>query len=338
MPSAVQSRQSAGVGALPAEQFDLWNALVDKSPHGTVFHKTWWLEATGSEFEILGCWNEQGELSAGIPLVRKRKNGLTLCHSPVLTPYLGPVFDTSAGCAREKLYLMRSQGELLARGISRFDSFCQIVGAAAPDLQGFLWAGFHAELGYTFRFDAGTSAEQALREAARTHRQKLNPKRNPDVVLQRGFDTAALLELNRLTFARQGRSLPYSQSTVERLAQAAAQHQCGVIYVARARSEQPLSAIFVVHDVRACYQIVSGIDWNEHNSDAGLLTTWSAIHDALEAGRAFDFEGSRIRGVEQYYRRWGAPAKPTWKLHKAGSLRGRIATFFSNGRNGKGTS
>lgn len=333
--TAVQTRKEALVDRLRPDQYELWDALVDRSPHGTVFHKAWWLAATGSQFEILGCWNEQGELSAGIPLFRKRKNGLTLCHSPSLTPYLGPVFDLSGATrTRDKIYLMRSQGELLARSIQGFDTFCQIAGTDAPDLQGFLWAGFHVELGYTFRFDPRTTVGDALQEAARTHRQKLNPRRNGWITMERGSDIAALMELNRRTFSRKGRPVPYSESMVRALAQSAVERGCGVIYVARGREQQPLSAVFVVHDSRASYQIVSGIEWSDHNPDAGYVTTWAAIQDALEAGRAFDFEGSRIRGVEQYYRRWGAPAKPTWKLKKAGSLRGRLATILFNSVNG----
>lgn len=333
--SALQIRKEVEVDKLRPDQYEQWNALIDKSPHGTVFHKTWWLAAAGREFEIFGCWSEQGELSAGIPLFRKRKNGLTLCHSPALTPYLGPVFDLSgADRVRDRIYLMRSQGELLARSIRGFDTFCQIAGTEAPDLQGFLWAGFHAELAYTFRFDAGTTVDDALQQAARTHKQKLNPKRNGWIEMERGSDVGALIELNRRTFSRKGRSVPYSESMLQGLVQSAAEQGCGTIYVARGHERRPLSAIFVVHDSRASYQIVSGIDWDDHNPDAGYVTTWAAIQDALEAGRAFDFEGSRIRGVEQYYRRWGAPAKPIWKLKKAGSLRGRVATILFNSVNG----
>jgi Acetyltransferase (GNAT) domain len=334
--SATQARKELHVDTLSKDQLPLWDSLVDKSPHGTVFHKTWWLQAAGCDFEILGCWNQQGELSAGIPLPRKKRGGLTLCHSPALTPYLGPVFDLAeADSARDKLYLMRSRGESLARAVHPFDSFCQIAGTEAPDFQGFLWAGFHVEIGYTFRFGAGTTPEQVFRDAARTHRQRLNPKRNEGISIECGSDVSALLELNRSTFSRQGRSAPYSESLVRDLFDAAAAHDCGVVYVARGPRGRPLSSIFVVRDSRASYQIVSGIDWNEHNMDAGYLATWQAIRDALDSGRAFDFEGSRIRGVEQYYRRWGAPAMPTWTLRKVGTWRGRVATALLNGVNGK---
>jgi Acetyltransferase (GNAT) domain len=336
MPSSVANvRGELQVNVLREDQFALWDALVEKSPHGTVFHNSWWLAASGWDFEILGCWNQEGDLSAGIPLPRKKRGGLTLCHPPALTPYLGPIFDLSqADCARDTLYLMRSQGEALARAIHPFDSFCQVAGAAAPDFQGFLWTGFHVELGYTFRFSSGTTSEQALREAARSHRQKLNPKRHEGFSIECGSDVPALLELSRSTFSRQGRAAPYSESLVRDLFAAAAARQSGAIYVVRAPDRRPLSSIFVVRDSRASYQIVSGIDWNEHNADAGYLATWQAIRDALDSGRAFDFEGSRIRGVEQYYRRWGAPAVPTWTLRKTATWRGRVATAFFNGVNG----
>lgn len=320
---------------LAPKQFESWNALVERSPHGTVFHYSWWLEATGQDFQILGCWDREGQLQSGIPLPRKKKAGLNLYHAPPLTPYLGPIFDvTACGSVRDKLYVMRSQGEALANAIDGFDSFSQIAGTDAPDFQGFMWAGFHVEAGYTFRFEAGTTADQAWNEIARTHRQKLKPERGEETIVDISDDISILVELNRSTFSRQNRSVPYSEDMVHSLFRAASGRRSGQLYVARDSNKTPLASLFVVSDHRASYQIISGVDWNARNSSAGHMTTWRAIADALEAGRAFDFEGSRIRGVEQYYRRWGAPAKPTWVLRKVGSLRGRLGTLFVNGWNG----
>lgn len=331
----VQKPQELAVELLHSEQFELWNSLVSKSPHGTIFHNSWWLEATGYEFDILGCWNRDGQLQSGIPLPRKKRAGLTLYHAPALTPYLGPVFDlSSCGSERDRLYVMRSQGEALAHAVGGFDSFSQIAGTAGPDLQGFMWAGFHAEVAYTFRFEGGTTADAAWREVARTHRQKLKPERGEEIVVDSCSDVSVLIELNRSTFSRQERVAPYSESMVRSLFRVAAERNSCMLYVARGSQGRPLASLFVVNDSRASYQIISGIDWNERNSSAGHLTTWRAIADALQAGRAFDFEGSRIRGVEQYYRRWGAPAKPIWILRKSGSLRGKLSTLFANGWNG----
>lgn len=319
--------KNAGVGLLSPEHFEQWDALVSLSPHGTVFHYSWWLQATASEFKILGYWNDNGELVGGIPLPFKRRAGLTLYHAPQLTPYLGPIFDlTSVDKTAERLLIMREVGEHLARAIRGFDSLAYTAGAAAPDLQGFLWADFRADLGYTFRIEAGTTVDQAFQQISRTHRQKLN--KSAEYIIETADDVSVLSNLSNQTFERQGIARPYSEAYLHRLWHEAHKRNRGVVYTARDLNGRYAAALFIVYDYRASYQIVSGVDMAVPNSPAGGLLTWRGICDALNAGRTFDFEGSRIRGVEQYYRRWGGQAHPVWHLKKSGSLRGTIAKLF----------
>jgi hypothetical protein len=315
---------STGIALLSPSEFRQWDALVSISPHGTVFHYSWWLEATSTEFKILGCWDGDGNLIGGIPLPFKRKAGFVLYHSPCLTPYLGPVFDlTDAETDGEKLSVMRVCGERLARGIQGFDSFSTIAGAAAPDLQGFLWAGFRAGLTYTFRIAASTAQDKAFQQITRTHRQKL--KKAAQYIVETGDDVASLSQLSGQTFERQGVERPYDEAYLRRLWEQVSQRGRGILYTARDLTGRPVASLFVVNDNRTSYQIVSGVDISQRDSPAGYLLTWRAICDTLNAGRTFDFEGSRIRGVEQYYRRWGAQAHPVWHLEKTGSFRGLLA-------------
>lgn len=323
------------VSILNSDQFQDWDALVTRSPHGTVFHHSWWLEGTGADFDILGCWDENKKLVAGIPLPRKKRAGLVLYHSPRLTPYLGPIFDlTGANGCSEKLSRMRRDGERLAMAIEGFDSFLYTVPSIGPDLQGFLWAEFQAEMAYTFRFDASTTSENVWEQMVRTHRQKL--KKQTQYVVESSDDIRALATLSSQTFERQGIACPFDENYLRALWSAVSKRGRANLYVAREPNGRPIAALFVVHDDRTSYQIVSGVDMNLPNCPAGYLLTWRAISDALGAGRAFDFEGSRVRGVEQYYRRWGAPAYPVWKLKKTGSLRGLLASAVFHGIYGAG--
>src|SRR5665213_538448 len=321
--------KTVGVATLAPEQFEQWDALVSLSPHGTVFHYSWWLQATGSEFKILGYWDENGNLIGGMPLPFKRRAGLTLYHAPPLSPYLGPIFDlTAVDKTPDRLLIMRDIGEQLARAIRGFDSLSYTAGAAAPDLQGFLWADFRADLGYTFRIDGGTTVDQAFQQISRTHRQKLN--KSSEYLIETADDVTVLSKLSNQTFERQGIARPYSENYLHRLWQEASKRNRGVIYTARDLNGRYAAALFIVYDYRASYQIVSGVDMAVPNSPAGGLLTWRGICDALNAGRTFDFEGSRIRGVEQYYRRWGGQAHPVWHLKKTGSLRGSLAKLVLN--------
>jgi len=303
-----------------------WDTLVSESPHGTVFHHSWWLAATASSFRILVVRNEEGALVGGLPLPSKSLGGLRLLHSPALTPYLGPVFNLSgADGVCEQLHLMRSGGEALARAIGPFDSFRYIAGANAPDLQGFLWAGFSASLAYTFRFSSKQSVSEIGKSMTRTHMQKLTKAKRLNLDVSREGTLETLLELNRMTFERKGTAAPFDAGLVLRLWEAAQARGRADLYVAKTEKKQPVAALLTVHDERTTYQIISGFNPGFPDVPGQNLVLWTAIQDAMEAGRNYDFEGSSLRGVEAFYRRWGCQAVPVWRIEKTGSIRGTLA-------------
>ena len=337
--SAVASEvgKNAHPEILRPEEYERWDALVDRSPHGTVFHYSWWLEATGYDFEILVSRDERGELVAGIPLPRKKRKGLTLFHSPMLTPYLGPVFDIACTLhSSKRLSLMRGVGESLARAIAGYDSFLYHTATAAPDLQGFLWAGYRVELAsYTFRFEAGTSENQILQGMAKHHQRNLAKAQRRQRMVDTENKIDVLMELNRKTYIRQGVSMPYPEELPRRLWAAARAHGKVNIYVSGTTTGVPVAALLVVHDARTAYQIVAGINPEVEHLGGSNLVEWHAIQDALRAGRAFDFEGSSLRGVELYYRRWGGMTQPIWRLVKVKTLQGALAWLWVRWRHGR---
>lgn len=314
---------------LPRADFQEWNNLVDKSPHGTVFHYSWWLETTADNLSILVIRDKMGTLLGGIPLPCRRRPGLRLLHNPPLTPYLGPIFDvSSADNNADKLYMMRTYGELLARHIESFDSFRYLAGASAPDLQGFLWSGFRVHLAYTFRFQAGTTPDDVAATMTRTHFQKVAKARRLGVRITQDQDTAELVRLNQRVFARQGLQPPYSRDLVERLWTQAHSKGNARIYVARMPDGTPSAALLTFYDRRVTYQIVSGVNPDLRDVPGSYLVLWQALEDTLLAGRDFDFEGSGLRGVECFYRRWGGKAMPVWRIEKVGSWRGAAMHFL----------
>lgn len=324
-PAGPVPQQKPHCEFLSEAEYPIWDALVSKSPHGTVFHHSWWLAATGSSFRILVVRDEGGGLVGGLPLPAKSARGLNLLHSPALTPYLGPIFDVSKEDGTcDQLHLMRSCGEALAQAIGAFDSFRQIAGAAGPDLQGFLWAGFNASLAYTFRFSSKQSVGEISKAMTRTHTQKLTKAKRLNLEVSRHGRVETLIELNRMTFDRKKTAVPFDAGLVLRLWEAAYSRGSANLYVATGE-KVPIAALLTVHDERTTYQIVSGFNPAFPDLPGQNLVLWTALQDAIEAGRNYDFEGSSLRGVETFYRRWGCDAVPVWKLEKTGSLRGALA-------------
>ena len=310
---------------LRLEDYTEWDDLVDRSPHGTIFHYSWWLQTTAADFSILGVWNERDKLVAGLPIPIQRRSGLRLMHSPVLTPYLGPVFDLSGTenvC--DRLHFMRSHGELLAKNVKSFDSFRCAAGACAPDLQGFLWAGFRVGLAFTFRFPCTHTPDQITAGMTRTHLQKLRKATRSNLHVACDGAIEDLIDLNRKTYEKQGLNPPCSPNYISRLWNAVHSRERARLYVARTSDDRPAAALLTVHDTRTTYQIVSGANLELSECHGAYLVLWHALQDALLAGRDFDFEGSSLRGVECFYRRWGANAVPVWRIEKSGSWRGSL--------------
>ena len=324
-PSIQKLQKGNTCHVLAAGEYAEWDDLVDRSPHGTVFHYSWWLRTNASEFEILGVRNEQGLLIAGLPIPYQRRIGLKLLHSPLLTPFLGPIFDLSGeeGIC-DRLHFMRSNGELLANHVYSFDSFRYIAGASAPDLQGFLWAGFHVELAYTFRIPSTLSPDQITAGMTRTHLQKLKKAMRLNLTMVRNEGIEDLISLNRTTFEKQQMKPAYSPEFVRRLWNSAYAQDRADLYVARTSDDKPAAALLTVHDKRTTYQIVSGVNLELRDVPGSYLVLWHALQDAILAGRDFDFEGSSLRGVEPFYRRWGASAVPIWRITKSGTWRGDL--------------
>lgn len=320
---------------LQREDYPEWDDLIDKSPHGTIFHYSWWLQTTATNFSILVIRNEGGAIIAGMPIPRERRPGLKLLCSPSLTPYLGPVFDLSSmDNTCDRLHFMRSNGEILARNIESFDSVRYVAGPSAPDLQGFLWAGYRVHLAYTFRFRSTHTLEQVTAGMTRTHQQKLTQASRLKLRVFRDDGLDDLIALNRVACAKQRLKPVCSPDFLRRLWNAAYSQERAHLYVARASDDNPVAALLAVHDNRTTYQIVSGVNPEFHDTPGAHLVLWNALQDTLVAGRdfGFGFEGSSLRGIECFYRRWGAMAVPIWRIEKAGSWRGGLFQSLADRR------
>ena len=79
------------VRLLTEDERSLWDNYVDESPQGTVFHKSFWLEASGRKYVIYGYFRG-GELYAGICLTYITKFGINVASQPEMTPYSGVLF------------------------------------------------------------------------------------------------------------------------------------------------------------------------------------------------------------------------------------------------------
>ena len=139
------------VRKLDANEYDAWDEFVAKSPQGTLFHKSYWLRASGKEFGIYGYFKGE-ELFAGLPIVcGVSRLGIKFESLPPLTPYLGVIFRESEAKYVKRISDEKEMSRAIAASIKEdFDSIYFNFTPFSVDLQPFIWEGFSSGVRYTY--------------------------------------------------------------------------------------------------------------------------------------------------------------------------------------------
>ena len=116
-------------------------------------------------------------------------------------------------------------------------------------------------------------------------------------------------------FDRQGISSAYSQDDVLRLNQACETHGARQILIAKDENGVVHAALYLVFDEQCTYYIMGGSDPNYRSSGAISFLMWHAIMEAKHRGsRLFDFEGSMIEPIENFFNSFGTEQVPYFNI------------------------
>jgi|GEM_PF-233184 len=313
--SIIDSAVSLEIRALTQDEFSLWDTFVDESPKGTLFHKTFWLQASGREFVVYGLFKGQ-ELSAGIPLVHSRRAGVRSASHPVLTPYLGVLFKE-----QDSKYVSRiSQEKEMSREIARMlkGAFGSVTFNFTPgptDLQPFIWEGFSPGVRYTYILDLTNSLDDIWRAMEDSRRRSIKRAQRDNVSVVTSDDFELTFSLVEKTFVRQGKQAHFRSAAFGYNQALKARNQCKS-FLARDENGNYIAVVYIVWDSRGSYYLLGGYDSERRHHGASALAMWEAIRftrDELSLGE-FDFEGSMIPQVEQFFRKFGAVQTPYYRV------------------------
>lgn len=150
---------------LDSSEYELWDQFVDGSTHGTIFHKSLWLQPVAGfqklSFSIVGSF-KGGKLVGGIAFTWKKKFGLIpVIQMPIKTPFFGPVISYSDTKYRSKI---ESQVQSITTALcsfitSRYQYFHAQFPPSFTDVRPYVWNGFEARVHYTYVTDLQDNPE-----------------------------------------------------------------------------------------------------------------------------------------------------------------------------------
>lgn len=282
-----------------------------------IFSEPWWLDAVAP-----GRW-EEVSVSKGNGIrgrflfVRQRHwSGIVKITSPPLTSRLGPLIEVPGdGKLSRRLADQKSIMTELIAELPPHDLYAQNCMPEFDYWLPFHWAGFEQTTRYSYVFDDLTDEQALWRGLSQSHRRKIT-KGGDQYELRYDLDAQVLIDLVTATYARQGLDLFVEPSLVKRVHAAGLAHDAARQIVAVDRNGRALAAALVVWDANTAYYLIGGRA-DHDGPDAMPLVLWDAVKVAAKVSVRFDFEGSMIEGIEQFFRGFGARPEPYSFLTRA---------------------
>jgi CelD/BcsL family acetyltransferase involved in cellulose biosynthesis len=181
------------------------------------------------------------------------------------------------------------------------------------------WSGFQDATCYTYVIDDLSDPERVWAGLRENIRREVRKAERQGIAVREDLPFDRFLEVQRLTFERQGMPLPFTEAWGERFERAMAGRGRRMILGAVDGADRLHAAAYLVWDARGCHYVMGGGDPDLRTSGAHSLLLWRALNAAAGVAPSFDFGGSMIEGVERFFRAFGGEQRRFFRITKVAS-------------------
>jgi hypothetical protein len=289
---------------LSVEEHRRWDELVEASPQGSLFCRSWWLNVVAPDARVLGYF-DRGRLIAGIPLFFKKRLGIKFCTMPILTQTWGVVIEPIEGKPVHQITRQTEILKIFARRLSGEQVFLQRFHPTIANFLPFHWLGFQQVSRVTYVIEYLCDLDRVWAEMRENQRREIRKAEKRGIVVESCDSEIVALNLAK-TYGRQGLQSPAKTHLLRLIHQAAQQNNAGECFAARDASGRVHAAAMLVWDRKRAYYLAGGGDPTLRTSGATALLLWRMMQFSSGRSAVFDFEGSQIPAVERFFRAFGA--------------------------------
>ncbi|MBP7652396.1 GNAT family N-acetyltransferase [Candidatus Dependentiae bacterium] len=289
-------------------EFEKWDSLVDASDEGTLFHKSYWLKNVHDQPLIYGYF-KNGILSAGFTgSIIKRRFGYSYLGTPLLTPYSGPVFYPQSG---KKVTHYSNCKEILEDMIIELkDKHSDIEIKLSPwinDIQPFIWNKFDNKTRFSYVLDITDLDKVWNNMDSGSCRNDINKGIKDGLKVENCDDFNLLISLVENTFDRQDCSMEHFRKLSYKIFEELNKRGQCRIFICRDKDGEPIAGNLIIWDTKRSYYILGGYKSEKKHHGGSSMVLWESIRYSSEkiGLRQFDFEGSMLRHVERFFRKFG---------------------------------
>jgi hypothetical protein len=301
---------------------DIYRHFAATEPSLPIFSRDWWLDATaGPDGWNVSLVKQDQRVVGAMPYTWHKRFGMKLIGQPALTQKLGPWIRPAVGKQAKRLNNERAIMQELIDQLPEFDHFNQNWHYGCTNWMPFCWNGFKQSTNYTYVLDKLDNTDALWSGFSNNTRAECNKATGRyKLTIRDDLSLDALLALNRMTFARQGMEVPYSDDFVHRLDEACAKRACRKYFLAVDADGRHHAGNYIVWDENSAYGLINGADPALRGSGAASLCMWEVIKYSAGVTKRFDFTGSMLQPIERFFRGFGATQVPYFHVSKTTSV------------------
>lgn len=299
---------------------DEWDTFIGNSPDGSVFSEYWMISLVCPDGWQALLLREKGELKAVMPLNNQRLVFYQLSRQPLLTKYWGVIVARSRKSqqAEQSSEIIKWQDKILDVAMEHFDVLDHFLSLDNRFTQSYKRDG----LSIRPEFSQVLSLEKGMEELRNDYSKSL--RKNLRRLEKKAFylrEKTRLDDLIETVVANQedGRSVLPDRliPLVRQIAKVAMQRDQGFLLSVYAADGKLAAAGFFIQDHKRTYFLNGYVMPEYRNDNATSLLVDAAIEQSTGDKKEFDFFGSSIPGIEQFFRTFGTESKPYYRILKA---------------------
>ncbi len=299
---------------LPVEDRTAYENLAVKC--GSIFNSKKWQAIFGNALQLYGIYDNGNYLVGGFHLYTFKKYGLNCICNPPFNPGIGLFFVNQTTNRSSDASFTKEIINLLASFLAKLN--CSLIEIALPhsivDTQPFQWKNFSVSPKYTYILNLNEDVNCLWDHFSSQRRKSIRKAENDKLIVKKVTNFNETRTLIEKTFNRQNKKI--NLQVLDNILNIFADESNSFAFVAYA-DKRPIAVTFCLFDSHSAYYILGGYDEKFKHHGAGAITMWEAIQYAKKMGlRNFDFEGSMIPSVEEYFREFGGRLTPFYKISR----------------------
>jgi len=282
---------------------------------GSVFASSTWIEFQPNCI-LLGIFRSDGQLAGGCAVQESKLKIFKILVNPGFSPNCGFFLKQEASQNAQRIATIKAGMKALISYIGSLGYPLVDIsfGPEIQDVQVFQWDGFRVQPAYTYRLNLEVSEEElwgGIHSSRRNRIKKLEAEGVHTVLTSNPGEVSDII-----TRRLESKSLNFDSQLCSHIISKSLKNGTGIAILAK-DEHSDVSASFGMMLNEYCYYLFGGT--RVGNSDQGAsLSLWHLILEAKKQGKTvFDFEGSMVPSIEQFFRSFGGELVQYHRIKKA---------------------